>query len=549
MLNELLKKRSRTGETTNGAQMYCGTDDLFADLYLALVPGCTYKNIKPIFEKCFSEDPEKATSILLQYRDIEKGKGRRDVLTDILFDFYMDEKYAKVSDKIAELGSYRDIFKLINRIELKDGETYWGNPVYQKWFEPVVMAFKRDRERLLLGHETGFTLVSKWLPMIKRTPETRKFLHDVLVSIRLGVAELMEEEYKKSGVSCYITYSLNERKYRAMVKALRSKLNVTETHMTNIEYEKIDYSKIPSVCRFKNQKAFRRIDSERWNAFGDSLSKGEVKINTNIIYPADVFSGTDGNVRDYGVKDYNFISGVWKNIMEKSEFELDAIPILDCSGSMDSRLEYVENGVTKYGKLTTFDVAFPISLYVSRKNTSRFKGFCYIFSNKAKMVEFDTDDIFSSLNKVKYNDNMTTNLASVFQDFLTTIVTNKVPQEELPKYFLLVSDCQINKVQFCDSRVNGAMCGPSLKVNDDTLDIVAGEFKKHGYEMPKLIIWYVGNPNNDSYRYPVYESDNLLYIVGHNTSMLNNIKDGKFPSVLNTIQDIFENDRWRVNFN
>lgn len=532
-IRELMIKESKKGETNNGSIMYSGTDDIFADLYLALCPGCTIETVRPIFRKAFTANPEKASALLLHYRDIREGKGRRDVFTDLIMEFYMSEPYNRIGNWIEEIGGLNDIIRILRRIELKDGETFWSNPIYREYFKSISLRFEQDYNDIIVNNMAsycGTSLVGKWLPTVKRNKKDREFLRDIVRSLRDAMSYYTKTEFH-----------MNERKYRDIVKQFRYVLNLPETNMTNRTYHAINYKDVCSVARRKHRKAFERNDSERWKEYCGGLLNGSIKMKTDIINPSDICSGMDIRC---DIDDVDFINGTWKNIMEKSDYDLNVLPILDTSASMDDPIEYVMNGMRVSSRTTVFSKAFPISLFLSLKNKNPiWNGLSYVFSSRAKIIEFDKSELFTeALEKVIVCDNFTTNLQAVFSHLLTVAKENNLSQEDLPEYLMLISDCQLN-----DIHVNGEY-GYGNRLSQDYMSSVAKLFNEHGYTVPKLIVWYVGNPDNDSYKFPVYESKELLYVVGYNMDILKCIKDGKFPSVFDTVKMICESERWGIGF-
>ena len=88
------------------------------------------------------------------------------------------------------------------------------------------------------------SLLAKWLPSIKTHNKKNYF------AVKLA---------KK--------LNLTEKEYRKILSKLRDRLNIVEKHITNKEYEKIDYISVPSKAMVKYRSLFFTKDEVRFKEF------------------------------------------------------------------------------------------------------------------------------------------------------------------------------------------------------------------------------------------------------------------------------------------
>ena len=81
---------------------------------------------------------------------------------------------------------------------------------------------------------------------------------------------------------------------------------------------------------------------------------------------------------------------------------------------------------------------------------------------------------------------MNTNLKAAFEHDLDIAVKNNVPQEEMPKSLIVISDMEIDR------------CGNK---NWTFYEKMSQKFMKHGYRIPNVIFWNVAS------RHDVFHAD------------------------------------------
>lgn len=309
--------------------------------------------------------------------------------------------------------------------------------------------------------------------------------------------------------------------YGSIVPGLRRELG-----MTNKEYRKhlnlfsetveqalcaqafteIEYPKVPSVAMRRYRKAFKRRDTERFDAFLGSKTQ---KANADALYPFQVYDLSKGSADDKALADKQ-----WDALPPLSETTTERIfPMIDVSGSMRQQANGIE----------AMSVAISTGMYVSEHLPGPFNRMFMTFSEKPELVQLSDDESFSvRAHKVsRANWGMSTDLQAAFTTLLETAVTLKVDPSDMPTMFLVISD-----MQFDQSIPFG---GNPYGERATFLENLRTYYEAAGYQMPKLVFWnvvsYPGAPAQSN-------TANVALVSGFSPQILNaTLRAGEFDPV------------------
>ena len=259
-------------QTTNGAGAHTTTGNKLVDLFFNI--GASRANpegIRKDFKAAFSNDPLKATAILLYARDIRhNGMGERQVFRTLLKDLVaMSAAYAtKTMYLIPEIARFDDLKTLYGTVLEQSAAQIWVNAIKEK-----------------------NVLAAKW-------------------------AKREDKVLQKA-------FGLNEANLRKLLSGIRSQ-HIVEAKMCAQNWTGIDFSKLPSVAGMRYAKAFGRNDGIRYSAFMESK---ETKVNASVAFPYDVFTMWAAGAGSNEVNKY------WDNLKDL-ELAGNILPIVDTSDSM-----------------------------------------------------------------------------------------------------------------------------------------------------------------------------------------------------------------------
>ena len=453
-----------------------------------------YEKNKNRFKNALIENDKIALANLLYTLDIRNGKGERALFKSYFSALIEMNKDCAIQilPYIPELGRWDYIFEGIGT-EIEEN-------VYELIRAYLMMDIKNYNEN------KPVSLLGKWLPSIKTHNKKNYF------AVKLA---------KK--------LNLTEKEYRKILSKLRDRLNIVEKHITNREYEKIDYISVPSKAMVKYKNLFFVKDEVRFKEFIEELKTSKKtkydnlfmndfakmyldnlrKIGVNYFYEKTIkeaYKNPISNlIKDLSLNELedrqillqrfrdekNLINAMWKK-QSKIEFDKNVLVVADTSGSMQG---------------TPIETAISLAIYISQNNKSE--------EWRNKFVIFSSDCIEYSYNKnAEFTDIIdeipliveNTNIDTVFKKVLNDSIEKNLPQLD---EVIIISDMEFDEVQD--------------KKNMSNFKYWKSEFAKHNYELPKIIFWNVAK-NVGSF--PVTKLDyGTCLVSGYSKNILKSIID------------------------
>ena len=465
-------------ETLNGAKAYKSTLNECVDLF-GKISACR-KDIpqaRKLFALAFKEDPETATRILFNARDIRGGQGEREVFRNLFKDLVSEN--SEIGEQLVELipvyGRWDDLLVLENT-------SAWERVQYI-----ILEQLRKDEVALTAGENVS--LLGKWMPSINASSADSK---------RLGrrFAQLLGK---------------NEREYRKFLTSLRSRIKIVEQKMCSKEWSEIDYEHLPSRAGFMYRKAFAKRDATRYAEYLSAVEKGDKKINAGTIYPYEIVE----NYLYKGASNDKTIDLMWEalpNYMEGQE--LNGLVVADVSGSMMG---------------TPMAVSISLAMYIAERNTGIWKDKFITFSYRPEIQTIagkTVGDRIRNLPRADWAGN--TDLRAVFESVLNAGIKNDVPDAEMPKKLIIVSDMQFDQA-----------CASNKRTNFEQIQKM---YRKAGYEMPQLVFWNV-NAIGGNVPMTIHDTGTCL-VSGCSPSILKSVLGGKVITPVEVMRDVVYSDRY-----
>lgn len=251
-------------------------------------------------------------------------------------------------------------------------------------------------------------------------------------------------------------FSMSPKFYR---KSLVEMTKVVEQQMCAKDWDNIEFSHVPSVAAARYQKAFIRNAPEAYTSYKDALKTGTAKVNASAVYPHDV-------IRSITLGDKDVAKAQWEALPNYMT-DANVLPMVDVSGSMNCPVGGNSN-------LQCIDISVALGLYCADKNRGAFKDMFLTFSEKTKL-EVLRGDILSKYIQMSASDwGMSTNLHSAFEQVLHVAISQQVPEAEMPKYILILSDMQFDHC---------------TKHDDSAIRMIERKYSEAGYQIPKIVFW------------------------------------------------------------
>lgn len=488
-------------KTTNGALCYSTTGNYLVDINFSVSKFRNMLNNKEslweMFYPALMQNPRYALKWLLYLRDIRYGIGERDAFRDLLYNLIVNTKvdsYFIKTCNIQEYGRYDDLIDIYFRLydDKKLSKIKRINNIKNIIIDII-------KEQLLLDlanskNNRSVSLLAKWMP----TESTSSLKN------RRRAKILMNK----------LNYS--PKRYRQILVLLRKKIDIVEAKMSTNNWDKIIYENVPSKANLLYSRAFINHDSERRLKYIDDLSNNKTKINSKALFLHEIVSKYK---KEYERNEV--LESMWKNIPKPDNFS-DTLVVRDGSGSM---CQCLPNSTS-----TILDVANALTIYCSENNKT-FKNKFITFSQRAEIVDLTSyTNLYEKLKKLDgYYDYSNTDINNVFNLILKTAIKEKLSKEDLPKNILIVSDMQFDEVNSCDI--------------DSLFKTINNEYKKAGYEMPKLIFWNVSYYDNTI---PMKNNKNgLILLSGYSTSLMRMVCSTELDP-FKALKEILNNKRYSI---
>lgn len=478
-LKATLNNEFNVSVTENGAVGYRTTGKNLLDLNFAVASlrNATAAEIQRKYAQAFYDDKITAVKWLFYAGDVRGGVGERR-LFKICINWLADQEpeMAKaVMALIPEYTRWDNVFALL------------GTQLEKDVFELVTRQLTTDMKNYLANN--SISLCAKWMPSINTSSKKTRRLAAKIVK-RLNITEAS---------------------YRKMLSALRKYLDVTEVKMSAKKWDAIDYQKVPSRANLIYNGAFLRNDEERRREYLGALEKGEVKINSAVLFPHDIANKYLRGCRSLHVYDAA-LEGMWKNLPDYVKENGSTLCVVDGSGSM----EWGNIGNTNVTALT---VANALGIYFAERCSGAFKDKIITFSSRPQFIDLSNcQSLKDKLSKaLSASECSNTDIEKTFDLILTTAVKNNMSQNELPKNILVLSDMEFDS----------ATCqGYGYRTRNQTLfDTISNKFSQAGYKMPRLVFW---NLNSRTGTIPVKENDlGVALVSGFSPAIVKMVLSGK----------------------
>ena len=438
------RKESVYVRTENGAAALNSTSDARLDLFgvIGALRGADQARIERLFSEAYRADPLFATKIAFYARDIRGGLGERETFRTIMR--YMARMHPEALgpnlDLIGVYGRYDDLYCLI------------GTPLEEEMWAAMKAQFEEDRRNL----ENGMTvsLLAKWIKTADASSAKTREL-GILTARKLG----------------YTVYE-----FKRIVRALRRRIGVIETLMTEGRWNEIRYPEVPSRAMMIYRDAFRRHDGERYEQFVNRAVAGREKIHAGTLYPYDIVEKVAPRLGNYfaasALNTDPALEAQWRQLPDYVEPGTNALVIADTSGSMTGRPMATSVG---------------LAVYFAERNRGAYHNLFMSFSGTSRIQVLRGETLAQKIDSINMNDwSGSTNLRAAFEHVLEIAIRNHVPQSEMPKSLIVISDMEID---YCGDR-------------DWTFyERMEEMFRMNGYIIPNIIFWNVAS------RHDIFHAD------------------------------------------
>lgn len=325
-------------------------------------------------------------------------------------------------------------------------------------------------------------------------------------------------ETKKLARKTREAFNITAREYRKLLSYGREKTKVLERLMSANEWDKINFSKIPSKAGliYKNAFARRDILAKKYEAFAKDAT---TKVNAEALYPQEI---AERVFNSYGYNGWNkrlalsetdrlMLQKYWDNLKDfYNGREENGIAIVDVSGSMIG---------------TPMNAAVSLGAYIAEKAHGPFANHFITFSNHPQLVRFKGVDIVDKFVRCSNADwGGTTNLKAVFDLLLMTAKNQNTRIEDMPTRLYIFSDMEFDSCVSFGGEDNWGYYKMASENSIQTgLESIKEKWAREGYKLPQVIFWNLNARNNNI---PAI-GEGFSYVSGFSPTLVETILSGR----------------------
>jgi hypothetical protein len=330
--------------------------------------------------------------------------------------------------------------------------------------------------------------------------QLRQVFQEQLITGQTAAKWMPREKSSKSHIAREIRefFGMSPRQYRKQVADLSE---TVEDFMCSNRWDEINFSHVPSQAARIYKKAFNKR-TPKFAEYVEKLVKGDptVKVNAGAIFPHDVLKGvldTYGGLSSFNKTELDHIVAQW-DALPNYVGDANIMPVVDVSGSMTAP-------AGKGTNVRCIHVSVSLGLYLADKNKGAFNGTFLTFSERPELLTLKGNIVQKAQQMVKSSWGMSTNLHAAFDKILSTAVKNNVPQSDMPKMLLILSDMQYNAC---------------VRHDDSAMQMIERKYAAAGYDMPAVVFWNLNSSDN----VPVKsDKSGAALVSGFSTSILTNL--------------------------
>jgi hypothetical protein len=482
--------QSATETTDNGAPTYASTGSKVLDLFSkgGSMRSSSEADIEKIVVSAMKEEPALAAACLFWIRDVLEGQGERRFFRVALKVLCRTHPQAipTLIPLIPQYGRWDDLFAFKGTIFYQDALLFYRKQL-------LADSWQDDN--------TSISLAAKWAPSESAGSKSKILWKD------------------------FVKLFDSPRSYRRLITALRTKLNVVETLMSQDRWNEIKFNEVPSRAALIYRKAFGKHQSDRYSAFITTLlntpkEERTENIKSTTLYPYEIVHKALHN------RDDRTLDALWEAMPDYLKGQHNnSLAVVDTSGSMTSP---AYNGCN----VTMQSVALSIGLYLADNAKGPWANQFITFSDNPEFQEVKGKTLAEKLrNMSRASWDMSTSLDKVFTEILKVAIKNELSQDDLPKTIFVISDMQFNHAYYNQKGLT-------------TFEGIDKQFANAGYVRPSMIFWDVEGKAKDSpVKYNEYgvglvsgfSANNFKLIMGDDTTpeemMRNALESSRYEAV------------------
>jgi Domain of unknown function (DUF2828) len=451
------------------------------------VPRGRYRSDRSVGPSKMTSDERRSATTLEEFNDLLKAKNRKaKALAQDRRVRIAADAYTLLLSKLSE-PRFRALYVAVARL-------FADELVGQAALMRRVEALPDGEERNRILREVS--LVGKWAP----TPGAS---HDRVTNISTAIATLLHHRGAMSSLSRPVVTSdvmsatdahvLRSFYQRWVLTPLRATARVPEPLMAARRWGDVSYKHVPSKCMNINSRHFIKHDTERFEAYLDSVAEGKAKISGATLLPHELltkallprrFEHKEAPMLRARIakREAQVVDAQWDTMIARlrDAGTLDnCLAVCDVSGSMGN-LDWLVPGVTQ-----PILPAVALSMVLAQLAKPPFANLFVTFSADPEIVTLREGAGLAANATAMVNSQwgMNTDLHAVFVRLLLPLaVRHRVPREDMVRRLFVFSDMQFDHADGARKDAGGG----EWQTNHDA---IARAYAEAGYDVPEIVYW------------------------------------------------------------
>ena len=479
-LSQIIANESKIKKTENGATAYKSLNNPVLTLFAqagALRPR-DEQEIREMFRQAYAYDSNLAIKMVFYIGDIRGGLGERRTFRICLNELAKLNPHVVTANllNIAHYNRWDSLYELVGTECEKDMWDFMSSQ-----FKLDYMAYEKKEP---------CSLLAKWMKSVNASSEeTRKLGHMTMNALGFS----------------------GEKSYRKTLARLRKYLEIVETKMSANDWQNIEYAQVPSYAMKNYRNAFSKHDVDGFAKYIEEVKNGQSEIKASTLFPYDLAKVYTDACCSYrrNIPEDAVIEEQWKALPNYlKDDNTNVMCMADVSGSM-------------YGRPIASSIG--LGIYFAQHNHGAFHNQFMTFSSNPHFITIKEGASLCSIVKDVYSKEVgySTNLEAAFRVLLRVAVAHDIPQEDMPKALIILSDNEID--QYKNQR------------SVDFMTSMRQQYEARGYQLPKLIFFQVEARQSTF----LTLSNDALFISGQSAAafkqVIDNIEGTSWDLVLNTL--------------
>jgi hypothetical protein len=207
-------------------------------------------------------------------------------------------------------------------------------------------------------------------------------------------------------------------------------------------------------------------DGDRYDEYIKSVNDGKAKMNSSTLYPYDIVKPFIQRLYMRGHNDrvnIEALNAMWENLPNYAT-DSNLLIVADTSGSMTCN------------NLFPISVSVSLAMYYADKNTGIFNNLFMTFSEHPEFVKIEGDSLAKKVKNITNASwGFNTDIEAVFEKLLELGIRNEIPEEDMPKQIVIISDMQFDQA--------------AGNFDVSFLEDIDKMYDEFGYERPNIIFW------------------------------------------------------------